>query len=67
MLAYAMTAHKAQGLTISRPVIIDAESAFEAGQLYVLFSRVTGASLLTICGKLTPEIFKPVKILGINC
>eukprot|EP00983_Pelagomonas_calceolata_P030736 965474-Pelagomonas_calceolata.AAC.1 len=32
MLGYAMTAHKAQGLTISRPVIIDVESAFEAGQ-----------------------------------
>eukprot|EP00983_Pelagomonas_calceolata_P023889 751877-Pelagomonas_calceolata.AAC.2 len=33
MLGYALTAHKAQGLTISRPVIMDAESAFEAGQL----------------------------------
>mmetsp|Transcript_25352 Transcript_25352/g.68870 ORF Transcript_25352/g.68870 Transcript_25352/m.68870 type:complete len:517 (-) Transcript_25352:372-1922(-) len=67
MLGYAMTAHKAQGLTIPGPVIIDVEGAFEAGQMYVLFSRVTKASLLTICGKLTPDILMPVKIKGLNC
>eukprot|EP00983_Pelagomonas_calceolata_P033637 1053170-Pelagomonas_calceolata.AAC.4 len=54
MLGYAMTAHKAQGLIISRPVIIDVEFAFEAGQMYILFSRVTKASLLTICGSEKP-------------
>jgi len=67
VLGYAMTAHKAQGLTITKPVILDAEGAFEAGQMYVLFSRVTKASLLTVCGTLQPALFKPVKIRGLNC
>ena len=50
VLAYDMTAHKAQGMTITKAVIIDAAKAFEAGQLYVFFSRVTRAELLTIVG-----------------
>ncbi len=65
-LAYAMTAHKAQGATIVKPVIVDAEGAFEHGQLYVLFSRVTKSSLITIAGKLTPEHFQPIQIPGLN-
>lgn len=65
-LAYAMTAHKAQGATIMKPVIIDAEGAFEHGQLYVLFSRVTKSSLITVSGRLTPEHFQPIQIPGIN-
>jgi len=65
-LAYAMTAHKAQSVTISRPVILDVAGVFEAGELYVLFSRVTKASLLTICGRLTPTMFRPIRINGLN-
>ena len=37
-LAWAITIHKAQGLTFER-VVIDAEDAFSAGQVYVALSR----------------------------
>lgn len=37
-LAWAITVHKAQGLTFER-VVIDAEEAFAAGQVYVALSR----------------------------
>lgn len=37
-LAWAITIHKAQGLTFER-VVIDAEDAFAAGQVYVALSR----------------------------
>lgn len=37
-LAYAITIHKSQGLTFDK-VIIDAQSAFSSGQVYVALSR----------------------------
>ena len=48
-LAWAVTIHKAQGLTFDR-VVIDAEDAFAAGQVYVALSRcrsLEGIVLLT--------------------
>lgn len=48
-LAWAMTIHKAQGLTFDR-VVIDAADAFAAGQVYVALSRcrsLEGIVLLT--------------------
>lgn len=39
ILAYAVTIHKAQGLTLDE-VVVDCEAAFEHGQVYVALSRV---------------------------
>jgi hypothetical protein len=40
-LGYAMTVHKAQGLTLRGKVYVDIDDAFEASQAYVAFSRFT--------------------------
>lgn len=59
-LAYAMTAHKAQGHTIKGPCILHMRKAFTPGLLYVMLSRVTTRAHLTIVGDLNPSMFIPV-------
>lgn len=49
ILAYAITIHKAQGLTLDE-VVIDCRSAFEHGQVYVALSRVKKLENLYILG-----------------
>lgn len=59
-LAYAMTAHKSQGATLGSTTIIHITSAFAAGLLYVMLSRVTNREFLKIVGSLRPDDIKPM-------
>ena len=51
-LAWAVTIHKSQGLTFDR-VIIDAERAFAAGQIYVALSRCRTLEGIVLTSPLT--------------
>ncbi len=55
-----------QGGTINGHTIVHVRSIFTPGQLYVMLSRVTRADLIRIVGRLTPEMFEPVRIPGID-
>jgi ATP-dependent exoDNAse (exonuclease V) alpha subunit len=57
-LCYAMTGHKAEGATIRSPVIIDIKSAFAAGLVYTMLTRVTSRSHLKIIGRITVEMLR---------
>jgi ATP-dependent exoDNAse (exonuclease V) alpha subunit len=61
-LAYAITAHKAQGMTIDGPTIIHIKEAFAPGMLYVVLSRITERALLKIVGGLHPTQFIPIPL-----
>ena len=53
--AWAVTIHKAQGLTFDR-VVIDAADAFAFGQVYVALSRCRTLEGLTLSTPLTPGV-----------
>ena len=53
-----MTGHKAEGATIRSPVIIDIKSAFAAGLVYTMLTRVTTRSHLKIIGKVTIDMLR---------
>ena len=59
-LAYAATAHKAQGSTLDTLTIVHIRDIFSPGQLYVMLSRVTTRLHLRIVGELQKEQFVPV-------
>jgi hypothetical protein len=60
VLGYAITAHRAQGATLSGTVIMDVRGAFTPGIAYVMLSRVTNRRNLRILGGLKPADFTPV-------
>ncbi|CAE8589434.1 unnamed protein product, partial [Polarella glacialis] len=49
-LGWALTVHKAQGMTLSRAEL-EVDGAFEVGQTYVALSRLTGTDGLWISGR----------------
>jgi hypothetical protein len=59
-LAYAVTGHASQGLTLTTPTIVHIRDAFVPGLPYVMLSRVTSRNLLRIVGLLTPDMFTPL-------
>jgi ATP-dependent DNA helicase PIF1 len=59
-LAYAMTAHKCQGRTLTGPTFLYCRKVFAPGMLYVMLSRVTSRDKLRIIGTLQPAQFCPV-------
>ena len=60
MLAYAMTGHRAQGDTREHQTLVYITSAFAAGLLYVILSRLKSKALLLVVGELTPAMFNPM-------
>ena len=59
-LAYAMTVHKAQGLTLEYAMVDCGKDIFDVGQIYVALSRITSSDNLKIVSfnssKLRPSI-----------
>jgi hypothetical protein len=60
ILAYAITAHKCQGMTMSGRTFIHVRDSFAPGLLYVMLSRVPCRKMLYIIGVLSPSDFRPV-------
>lgn len=57
-LAYALTIHKAQGMTLDA-VAIALHGVFEAGQGYVALSRATGLEAITIVDRVSRDAIRP--------
>jgi ATP-dependent DNA helicase PIF1 len=61
-LAYAITGHKSQGATLDGTTIINVNSTFCPGLLYVMLSRVTERRHIKLLQRLTPDMFSPMNI-----
>ena len=61
-LAYAITAHKAQGATLRSLTVVHPRRVFCPGQLYVMLSRVTDRAMLRLTRLPSPEEFVPLML-----
>jgi ATP-dependent DNA helicase PIF1 len=57
LLAYALTIHRCQGMTLSQASIVLDESIFECGQAYVALSRLKSLNGLNLL-KFNPNVFR---------
>lgn len=62
MLAYAMTAHRCQGATLTGRTILHVREAFSPAMVYVMLSRVTTRDNLLVLGTLLPEHFTSISM-----
>lgn len=56
MLAYAITVHKAQGQTITNPVVIDLSDVWAPGHAYVALSRIRHRDQLFLRGEVPNDV-----------
>jgi len=61
-LAWSITIHKSQGLTFDR-VIIDAQSAFAHGQVYVALSRCRTLEGIVLSSRINPSSVKTDRVV----
>ena len=59
-LAYAITGHSSQGLSLATKTIVHIRQVFAAGLAYVMVSRAATRAILQIVGRLTPDMFIPM-------
>ena len=60
LLAYAMTAHRCQGATLSGTTILHVRHAFAPTIVYVMLSRATTRANLYVLDGLAPQDFAPI-------
>ena len=60
LLAYAMTAHRCQGATLSGTTILHVRHAFAPTIVYVMLSRATTRANLNVLDGLAPQDFAPI-------
>lgn len=71
-LSYAITAHRAQGITIRQPVVVDAANMNQPGQLAVAISRGVQKSKITVlnmdkCNMVKPHPCIKAGYKGVKC
>ncbi len=62
LLAYALTIHRCQGMTLNQASIVLNEKIFEAGQAYVALSRLKSINNLTLLD-FKPDVFRVNKMV----
>jgi ATP-dependent exoDNAse (exonuclease V) alpha subunit len=60
VLAYAMTIHKSQGVTLRNKTLVHLKGVFAFGQTYVALSRCASRKNLRIVGGITPDMCLPI-------